>query len=83
MSVASQTSPTSPTSQLNALTLIVGSVSVIVALAWNNAITSIISYYLPNEANGKSMRAKIAYAVILTVMAAVFAKFIDRYSNKL
>lgn len=76
MSVSSQTS------QLGALTLIVGSVSVIVALAWNNAITSIISYYIPDEANGKSARAKLIYAVILTCFAGIFAKVIDKYGNK-
>lgn len=74
---------TSQTSQLNALSLIIGSVSVIVALAWNNAITSIISYYLPDEATGKSMKAKVAYAVILTIIAGIFAKFINRYSGKI
>jgi hypothetical protein len=71
----------SDVSQLQFIPMIIGSVSVIVALAWNNAITAIINNYIPNEANSKSMWLKIGYAIGLTVLAGILAKFIDRYSK--
>jgi undecaprenyl pyrophosphate phosphatase UppP len=70
-------------SQLQFIPLVIGAISVIVALAWNNAITAIINHYIPNEANSKSMWVKIVYAIVLTVLAGVLAKIIDKYSNSL
>jgi len=67
--------------QLQFIPLIIGAIGVTVGLAWNNAITAIIDHYIPNEANSKSMWVKIGYAAVLTILAGVFAKFIDKYSK--
>ena len=73
MSVASQLQPTS---------LIVGAISVTVGLAWSTAITSIIDYYVPAQyANSKNMWVKLMYAVILTILAVMVAKFVTKYSK--
>jgi predicted lysophospholipase L1 biosynthesis ABC-type transport system permease subunit len=71
----------SNTAQLQFIPLVIGAVGVTVGLAWNNAITAIINHYIPNEANSKSMWIKIGYALGLTMLAGVLAKFIDKYSK--
>jgi len=70
----------SVTSQLSATAIVIGAIGVTVGLAWNNAISAIINYYIPDEANSKSMWVKIGYATGLTILAGVVAKLIDKYS---
>ena len=71
MSVANQLQPSS---------LIIGSVAVAVGLAWSNAITAIIDYYVPAQyADSKNMWVKLMLAVVLTIVAYAIAKLVDKY----
>jgi hypothetical protein len=73
----------SATSQLQPGTLIIGAISVTVGLAWSNAITAIIDYYVPAQyADSKNMWVKLMYAVVLTILAVMIAKLVDKYSKK-
>jgi hypothetical protein len=64
-------------------TLVVGSVALIVSLAWNNAITSLIDQYVPAKyANSKNAWFKIVYAIIMTLLAIIFVKVFFPSQNK-
>lgn len=63
--------------QINISILIVGAISLIVSLAWNSAITSLIDYYVPQKyANSKNAWYKVLYAFILTIVIFVGVHFL-------
>ena len=63
-------------SQLKPVVLIASAVVIVISLAWDNAITSLINQYIPQEyANSKNAWIKVAYAVVLTILALLFANY--------
>jgi diacylglycerol kinase len=63
--------------QINLSILIVGAISLIVSLAWNSAITSLIDYYVPQKyANSKNAWYKVLYALILTIVIFAGVNFL-------
>jgi len=63
-------------SQLKPAVLIASAVVIVISLAWDSAITSLINQYIPQEyANSKNAWIKVAYAVVLTILALLFANY--------
>ena len=63
-------------SQLKPVVLIASAVVIVISLAWDSAITSLINQYIPQEyANSKNAWIKVAYAVVLTILALLFANY--------
>ncbi len=48
----------------------------VAALAWNDAIKSLIEYFLP--ASGKTLWAKFSYAVIITILITALTIYLIR-----
>lgn len=63
-------------SQLKPAVLIASAVVIVISLAWDSAITSLINQYIPQEyANSKNAWIKVVYAVVLTILALLFANY--------
>ncbi len=61
--------------QFQSSALIVGSIALVVSLAWNNAITSLIDQYIPEKySQSKNAWMKVAYAIIMTFLAIILVK---------
>lgn len=62
--------------QLKLSALAAGAIMITVSLAWDNAITALINQYIPEQyANSKNAWIKLIYAIVLTVLALLFAKY--------
>lgn len=62
---------------INPFIIIGGSLTLVVALAWNNAIQSAINYHYPSEGRD-TVIAKIVYAFIVTFIIIVVAFLINK-----
>ena len=62
-------------------TYIMAGLGLIVSLAWNEAIKSLIEKYFP-LAGGDGAFAKLLYALILTILVVVFSLYIIRDEKK-
>lgn len=63
-------------SQLKPAVLMATAIAITVSLAWDSAITSLINQYIPQEyANSKNAWVKLVYAVVLTIIALLFAQY--------
>jgi len=60
-------------SQVNLSVIIASSIGLIIALAWNNAFTSLIDTYVP-ESQSKGVLYKFIYALLLTICVWVLIK---------
>lgn len=61
--------------QLKVSSLIFAAVTVVISLAWSNAITALIDYYVPQKyANSKNAWFKVLYAIALTILAIIVVK---------
>ena len=62
-------------------TIIVGSLTLIATLAWNDAFRALIDQYIPEKyRNGKNAWFKILYALILTTIIVIIISIILRAS---
>lgn len=59
--------------------IIMGSLSLMASLAWNEAIKSIIDYYYPNTINKDNYMSKVVYAAILSVIIILVIFIITKY----
>ncbi|ARF09973.1 hypothetical protein Indivirus_6_39 [Indivirus ILV1] len=63
-------------------TIIIGSLTLIASLAWNDAIKAIIDKYVPPEyKNSQNAWYKIFYAFILTCIIVIVISVILKFSN--
>lgn len=58
------------------LTYIVAAFGLVASLAWNEAIKSLIDYFLPASAN--TLLAKFIYAILITVVVVVVAVYLEK-----
>lgn len=63
------------------VTYIAAGLGIVVGLAWNEAIKSVIDYFYPLS-SANSIFAKFLYAVILTVIVVVVTMYIVRTPEK-
>lgn len=61
--------------KLNIYVLAVSAITITVSLAWDSAITALINQYIPIDANSKNAWIKLVYAVVLTILALLFANY--------
>lgn len=59
--------------------IIIGSLSLMASLAWNEAIKSIIDYYYPNTINKDNYVRKVVYATILSIVIIIIIFLINKY----
>ncbi|MFZ2226293.1 MAG: DUF5654 family protein [Candidatus Moraniibacteriota bacterium] len=52
----------------------------VAGLAWNDAIKAGIEYFFPQDQNG--LKAKLVYALIITVVVAVVSFYLARLEKK-
>lgn len=58
-------------------TLIIGALTLVAALAWNDSIKTLIDYYLPPSTLGLGNAwAKILYAIIVSLIVIVFISIV-------
>lgn len=63
--------------------IIIASFTIVAGLAWNDAITAIINYYVPdNYKSSTNAWFKVIYASILTTIIVIFITVILKYSPK-
>lgn len=56
--------------------IIIGSMSLVVGLSWNEAIKSIIDQYIPEKyRKNENALAKIIYATVLTIIVIIIVSF--------
>ena len=60
----------------NPTILIVGSLSLVAGLAWNEAFSETIKYYYPLETKS-SLKARFIYAIIVTIVILLIAYLIS------
>jgi len=69
-------SSTSISGQLKVDVLVTGAIVFTLSLAWNNAIAAIINKYVPEEyAESNNAWIKVAYALVLTILATGIVKY--------
>jgi hypothetical protein len=56
--------------------IIIGSLSLIAGLAWNNAFIAVIDYYFPGSQSASGYLFKFLYAVIITILFIVLISLI-------
>ncbi|HAS84584.1 MAG TPA: hypothetical protein DCS23_00710 [Candidatus Yonathbacteria bacterium] len=59
------------------MTYIAGGLGIVVGLAWNEAIKSLIDYLYP-ASSANSISAKFVYAIIITVIVVLVTMYIVR-----
>ncbi|MFA5961230.1 MAG: DUF5654 family protein [Parcubacteria group bacterium] len=59
---------------------IVAALGLVAGLAWNDAIKAFIDYFFPQDQN--SLRAKLAYAVVITLIVVVASFYLARLEKK-
>jgi len=59
---------------------IVAGFGLVAALAWNDAITSLINYFFPNKDGG--LLLKFVYALVFTIILIVVSKILIRDAEK-
>jgi uncharacterized membrane protein YcjF (UPF0283 family) len=59
---------------------IVAALGLVAGLAWNDAIKAFIDYFFPQDQN--SLRAKLVYAVIITLIVVVSSFYLARLEKK-
>lgn len=57
-------------------TYLVAAFSLVASLAWNEAVKSLIDYFLPAGAN--TLLAKFIYAVFITVLVVVLTIYLEK-----
>ena len=60
--------------------IVIGSLSLMASLAWNEAIKSIIDYYYPNTINKDNYLRKVIYATILSIVMIFIIYLINKYA---
>lgn len=63
------------------MTYIAGGLGIVVGLAWNEAIKSLIDYFYP-ATGANSISAKFIYAVIITIVVVLVTMYIVRPPEK-
>lgn len=63
------------------MTYIAGGLGIVVGLAWNEAIKSLIDYFYPLS-SANSISAKFIYAVIITAVVVLITMYIVRPPEK-
>lgn len=64
-------------------TIIIGSLSLVAGLAWNDGFSSLINQYVPEKYKGKDNAwFKIIYAFVLTIFIVIAITMILRFSPK-
>ncbi len=64
-------------------TIIIGALTVVAGLAWNDAIQSLINYYVPEQDRGSGNAwVKILYALILTIGILILISTINIVTKK-
>lgn len=64
-------------------TIMIGSLTLIAGLAWNEAFQKLINYYVPEKYRGKdNVWFKVCYAFILTVTIIIVITVILKFSSK-
>lgn len=63
------------------MTYIAGGLGIVVGLAWNEAIKSLIDYFYPLS-SANSISAKFVYAIIITGVVVLVTMYIVRPSEK-
>jgi hypothetical protein len=66
---------------VNPFIILGGSLSFIAGLAWNEVITTSINQYYPAE-DKKTIKAKLIYALLITVIIVIFALLLDYLNTK-
>lgn len=61
-------------------TYVITGLGVVAALAWNDAIQSLIKFYFPFDQS--SVWAKVLYAVIITAAIVVLTVYLTRWFSK-
>jgi hypothetical protein len=64
------------------ITSIVTATILLVTLAWNDVVQSIVNYYYPNS-DSKTIIGKIYYAVVITVFVILLQIYVFPYLQKL
>ncbi|OGF69148.1 hypothetical protein A3H65_01015 [Candidatus Giovannonibacteria bacterium RIFCSPLOWO2_02_FULL_45_14] len=59
---------------------ILAALGLVAGLAWNEAIKSLIEYFLPASQNG--LWAKFIYAILITVVIVLISNYLMRLSEK-
>ncbi|HBH71453.1 MAG TPA: hypothetical protein DDX26_01155 [Candidatus Yonathbacteria bacterium] len=59
------------------MTYIAGGLGIVVGLAWNEAIKSLIDYFYP-ASGANSISAKFIYAIIITTVVVLVTMYIVR-----
>jgi Fe2+ transport system protein B len=62
------------------ITYLVAAFSLVAGLAWNEAVKSLIDYFLPLSAN--TLLAKFIYAVLITVVVVTFTVYLEKIFKK-
>jgi hypothetical protein len=62
------------------LSYIAAGLGVVAGLAWNDAVKSAIDFLIPAEGTG--VIAKVAYAVVITLVVGLALFAIERYADK-
>lgn len=57
--------------------IIIGALTLVASLAWNDAITAIIDRYIPEDKHKNAMY-KLFYALLITFMIFVIMIFVDK-----
>lgn len=63
------------------MTYIAGGLGIVVGLAWNEAIKSLIDYFYPLS-SANSISAKFIYAIIITIVVVFVTMYIVRPTEK-
>ncbi len=62
-------------------TIVIGSLSLVVGLIWNDSLKALIDYYTPEKyKNSGNPWIKIIYATILTIIVIIVISLIIRFS---
>ena len=61
------------------LKYILAALGLVAGLAWNDAIKASIEYFFPLDQNG--VKAKLAYAVIITLVVATLSYYLAKLSK--
>jgi large-conductance mechanosensitive channel len=62
--------------------IIIGSLSLMASLAWNEAVKATIDHYYPNNLNKNNFLQKILYAVILSTLIIVIVYLLTKYISE-